>query len=100
LDLLRFAPLDTSGFKEKEQMAKLFLLRPNEGHEAWNPWYDKCFGMVIRAENEALARSIASAPINHGDEGDHVWLDHDAVTCTELTNVGPIGLIIQDYHHG
>jgi hypothetical protein len=59
---------------------KLWLLRPVK---TWNPWYDKCFGMVIRTADEADARLLASGEA--GDEGGDVWLDHAKTTCEELT---------------
>lgn len=42
---------------------KLFILRPKydlkDEDNPWKPWYDKCFGFVISAENEEEARNIA-----------------------------------------
>ena len=39
---------------------KLWILMPkenlNKGDDPWNPWYDKCFGMIIRAKTEEEAR--------------------------------------------
>jgi len=43
----------------------LWLLRPSSNlpddraKNPWIPWYDKCFGMVIRAETEEDARKLA-----------------------------------------
>ena len=34
---------------------RLWLLRPVEGDSLWDPWYDKAFGFVVRAE---AARSM------------------------------------------
>ena len=40
---------------------KLWILRPLIGNNtAWRPWYDKCFGMVVRAESEKIAREICA----------------------------------------
>lgn len=79
---------------------KLWLLRPNydnlkEGDNPWEPWYDKCFGYVIKAETEEDARQIAH---NHaGDENrdkflnkktsDTIepWIESKYSTCIELT---------------
>ncbi len=94
---------------------KLYLLRPLK---VWQPWYDKCFGMVIRANSEEEARKEAS---NHsGDEdsksydgggfydddiGDDidvvvnvsVWQNNQLTSCEELTNDGDPGLVIKDF---
>ena len=41
---------------------KLWLLRPREDlpydKDPWEPWYDKAFGFVVRAETEERARAI------------------------------------------
>lgn len=66
---------------------------------AWNPWYDKCFGFVIRAETEQRAREIADA--DAGDENreeNHPWLDPEQSTCTELTAEGKEEQIIKDFN--
>jgi hypothetical protein len=48
---------------------KLWILRPVNGlskvDNPWEPWYDKAFGFVARAETEAEARVLA-----HGDAGE------------------------------
>lgn len=83
---------------------KLWLLRPIAGHGLWEPWYDKAFGFVVRAETEKEARAIAQA--NGGDEtrGDvgyersvPVWTDPIHSTCVELTADGEEGLVIMDF---
>lgn len=87
--------------RKTDKTMKLYLLRPikpNSG--AWNPWYDKCFGMVVRAENEDAARRIADE--NAGDEnyrGTNPWLDPNQSECSELLRKGDPGLIISDVHH-
>lgn len=80
---------------------KLFILRPVEGLDAadnpWSPWYDKCFGFIIRAETEAEARKIAHE--NGYDENMYScspWLNKKYSTCTELTNYGEAGIIMLD----
>lgn len=35
---------------------KIWLLRPIDGCDEWNPWYDKAFGFVVRAAREQEAR--------------------------------------------
>ncbi len=71
---------------------KLWLLRPAEG---WDPWYDKAFGFVVRAETEADARKLV-AP-RAGQEGEHVWLNYNLTTCVELTQNGPAEIVIRDF---
>jgi hypothetical protein len=71
---------------------KLFLLRPKEnllGENPWEPWYDKCFGEVVRAKNEIEARQLA----------DSVFKDEKFSTCEELKNKGNSESIIQDCHY-
>lgn len=39
---------------------KLWLLRPIDPHGGlWDPWFDKIFGFVVRAETETEARTLA-----------------------------------------
>jgi len=41
---------------------KLWLLRPRvleDTFDPWEPWYDKAFGFVVRAETEKDARQMA-----------------------------------------
>lgn len=89
---------------------KLWLLRPvndlPEGDNPWEPWYDKAFGFVVRAETEEDARKVADE--NSGDEkrGEFLrekianttapWIDAKYSTCIELTADGPQEMIIQD----
>ena len=90
---------------------KVFILRPkNElpvNDNPWEPWYDKIFGFIIRADNEKEAREIANE--NAGDEniGEFLskktantntpWLDEKYSTCVEISNEGGKGLIMQDF---
>jgi hypothetical protein len=87
---------------------KVFHLFPKEnieGENPWEPWYDKAFGFIIRAENEQEARKIANE--NGGDEvgevshnvyrtGGDPWLDANFSQCIEITNHGEKGVIIKD----
>jgi hypothetical protein len=68
---------------------KLFLLLPVR---PWTPWYDRCFGMVVRAKDEDSARMFATQ--NDGDQ----WLDSKLTTCAELMSDGDAGIIIRDMH--
>ena len=82
---------------------KLWLLRPIDNtsinDNPWEPWYDKAFGFVIRAENEQEARELTDAEA--GDEkhynGKRTWLEPKYATCVELTAEGESGIIIKDY---
>lgn len=88
---------------------KLWLLRPVEDASAWEPWFDKCFGSVIRADTELCARKIADEIA--GEENKRAWLDgpnnptvinrpwldRKQSTCVELTSDGEVGLVIQDF---
>lgn len=80
-----------------EVAVKLWLLRPIsvEG-EPWKPWYDKCFGMVVRAESEHAAREIATA--NGAEESDRNGWGPEWSTCVELTADGDRGVVIADEH--
>jgi hypothetical protein len=88
---------------------KLYLLRPihKEGDDPWDPWYDKAFGFVVRAEDEKEARELA-----HGEAGDEnrgefmqkkiadtdsPWLSKKYSTCKELTIKGKKEIVITDF---
>lgn len=96
---------------------KLWLLRPIDpdagGDNPWEPWYDKLFGAVVRAETEDQARLLVSA--HAGDEKDYYifhkdkrkagkprkvnpWLDPKFTSCEELTADGLVEVIIKDFH--
>jgi hypothetical protein len=86
---------------------KLWLLRPiNQNAEdgPWDPWYDRCFGFVVRAESADAARRIA-AP-EGGSENPHYcradgspWLDEALSSCVELSADGAAEIVIQDVHY-
>jgi len=69
--------------------------RPNRGDrkaDPWSPWYDKCFGMVVRAENEQQARTIANqeADCEAGIRGEtRVWSDNKLVLCVPIDEYYP-----------
>lgn len=78
---------------------KLWLLRPKENlgkDDPWDPWYDKPFGYVIRAETEKEARQMAEAE-RVGDIRVGAWLFTKYSTCVELTAEGPAEVIIEDF---
>ena len=82
----------------------LWLLKPIDGDPHWTPWYDKCFGIVVRAETGDEARSIAKQ--HGGDEDSYkakrnpllpsVWEDSLVTTCEPLSIDGESELIIRD----
>lgn len=81
---------------------KLWLLYPQTAYRGekflWEPWYDKSFGFVIRAETEEDARRIAQE--NGGDEiyeNMPAWIDPHYSVCEELLAEGDPGLILQDF---
>jgi len=89
---------------------KLWLLRPVDNltreDNPWEPWYDKAFGFVVRAETEEDAREMANKC--GGDEtgkaqrvvyrtGGDPWLYPKYSTCIELTAEGESDVIITDF---
>jgi len=76
----------------------LWILRPVKNlprnRSPWELWYDKCFGFVIRAENEKEAREIAAK--ERGDEDKKAWLSSEYSTCKVLFASGEKGMIIED----
>lgn len=94
---------------------QLWLLRPRvvarlEHDDPWEPWYDKCFGFVIRAETEEDARALAQDEGNGetvGKEWDEkcerwnripAWTDPKFSSCVPLTNDGDVEVIMYDVH--
>ena len=90
---------------------KLWLLRPMEGlaknDNPWEPWYDKAFGFVVRAETEEEARRFAQADAGDEKRGTFLgektsdtntpWMDAKYSTCTELLPDGAPGVVMQDF---
>ena len=89
-------------------MLKLWLLRPVEdlpdSDDPWEPWFDKVFGFVVRAETESEARVLAQAEAGaekmdeNCDDTRTPWLEARYSTCDELTADGPAEVIIEDMH--
>jgi hypothetical protein len=83
---------------------KLWLLQAKDEElprrdNPWEPWYDKAFGHVVRAETKEDAREIAHE--HAGDENTktkHPWKDQKYSTCVELTANGDRGLVMTDFH--
>jgi hypothetical protein len=90
---------------------KLWLLRPVDGlaknDDPWEPWYDKAFGFVVRAETEAEARALAHAEAGDENRGLFLrariadtaqpWMDAKYSTCTELLPEGAAELVMKDF---
>lgn len=90
---------------------KLWLLKPRsdiaDGASPWKPWYDRCFGLVVRAETEDNARAIADQ--NGGDETcraeyewqveRHPWIDVNLSTCEMLMPEGDESVIIRNMRY-
>lgn len=89
---------------------KLWLLAPlfeDVNDNPWDPWYDKAFGFVVRAETEDDARQIAHK--NAGDENKNTfmgisisktttpWLDIKYSLCVPLPQEGEARLILRDF---
>ena len=76
---------------------RLWILRPGPDQSAWEPWFDKAFGFVVRAESEKAARAMAAK--EHGDEGAEAWCSNQSSTCEPLIIEGAAGVIMEDYAH-
>ncbi len=60
--------------------------------------YDVAVAFVIRAEDEAEARKIASQ--DAGDEGSSLWLDPRRSSCAILSDKGESKVICRDFKSG
>ena len=90
---------------------KLWLLRPADklakNDNPWEPWYDKAFGFVVRAETEAEARALAHADAGDENRGEFLkartanteqpWKDAKYSTCVELTAEGDAEVVMKDF---
>lgn len=89
---------------------KLWLLQPRDDlspkDDPWDPWYDKCFGHVIRAESEINARYIAHTHACDENRGEFLgevtaytkepWMRPKYSTCIELLPDGKEEHIMRD----
>ena len=84
----------------------LYLLRPVENHcdmgdDPWNPWYDKDFGHVVRADSEEAARKMCGS-LGSGYNDTYAelnaWLLPKYSTCEVLEEEGEEDIIITDNH--
>lgn len=93
---------------------RLWLLRPHtevlaRGRSPWRPWFEKVFGVVVRASSEEEARALAQSEA--GSEGlgiyqglglaseqvaKAVWLDPLFTACDRLLEDGPPAVILVD----
>jgi len=81
---------------------KLYLLKPREDlvekDNPWNPWYDKYFGFVVRAETVKKAREYANRDAADENMGTiNPWLLSKYSTCKVLKETGKPGVIISDF---
>jgi hypothetical protein len=88
---------------------KLWLLKPVDDNAGpWDPWYDKTFGFVVRAETEERARAVAQGkggPETYeyndkytGRTAVPAWTDPKLSSCVELTADGVEEVVLQDTH--
>lgn len=77
----------------------LYLLTPinilNPNKDPWEPWYNKAFGFVVRANTEKEARKLASKEC--GEEKTEAWLNPEYSTCVELLQEGESMIILRDF---
>ena len=71
---------------------------------AWQPWYDKAFDFIVRAETSEEARVMADAGAGGENAYDfrtkttlHPWLDPTQSTCEILPPEGP-SIVMRDFH--
>lgn len=79
-----------------------------KGDNPWNPWYDRAFGFVIRAESEEAARKIAHEHAGDENRGEFLrakianttspWLDPKYSSCEELNADGEPEMVLRDFH--
>jgi hypothetical protein len=78
----------------------------------WRPWFDKVFGMVVRARSEVEARALAQGTAGNEGLGLYlrlgfadeeiavdVWLDSTLTACEVLDSHGPSAVILIDRQH-
>jgi hypothetical protein len=89
---------------------KLWLLRPMPGltdDNPWDPWYDKAFGFIVRAETEEQARAFAHDRAGDENRGEFLeekiantkepWKNAKYSSCIELTSDGDAEVIMKDF---
>ena len=91
---------------------KLWLIKARTdleyANDPWEPWYDKAFGFVIRAETEEAARQLAQKDAGDESRGKFdeerkhyiprtPWLNQDQSSCVELTPSGEEEMVLRDF---
>lgn len=76
---------------------KLWHLTAKEERAPWQPWFDKAFGFVIRAETEERARKIADENGEDENRKGNPWLDPGFSICEEILTEGEESLILKDF---
>ena len=81
---------------------KLWLLEARrdlpETDDPWKPWYDKNFGLVVRALTEEQARELAQqGAANESRNAKKPWLHASYSRCEELTVDGDEAVVLIDH---
>lgn len=94
--------------KASQETMKLWILKAlhadqgkKENFAPWNPWsnpYDCNVEVLVRAENENIARAYAADRC--GDECEEAWLESRFSSCEELTQDGHVGVLMVDCLEG
>ena len=98
---------------------KLWILKArtdlSEQDNPWNPWYDKAFGFVVRAETAEQARQLVMTNEQQDEDGRYLsawfevstdggipdaWLSERYSTCVELTTEGERAVLLLDLRQG
>ena len=79
---------------------RIFVLKAREDlpntDNPFRPWYDKTFGVVVRAGSEDSARCLVSEELGP-TEGRDVWMLPHYTECLELTGCGESEIILTDF---
>jgi len=73
---------------------KLYILQPIV---PWKPWYDKMFGIIVRATTAKEAREMAQSEAGDESRNKEVWLMPQLTTCELLKVTGEKGMVLRDY---
>lgn len=77
----------------------LYKLAPtDENNDHWEPWFDCCFGMVVRAATEQEARLVAQTQAGDEQLKGTPWLDAALTRCERLDPDGAPEVILRDVH--
>ena len=80
----------------------LWLLRPvgglTENNNPWDPWHNKAFGFIVRANTEDEARSLAHDEAGDENQGlTNPWMSAKYSTCVNLTAEGTKEVVMCDF---